>query len=436
MEATATLTGHPGHPGTCGNPDELTRVVGGLLAGVGPGGGRRAEWLRSLTTLEGMLAAARSRVLAVSPGDTAKRSAERSAELVRETGMSGTEARRAVRLADTLRAVPAAADALAEGRITAGHATVLSTGVSWLNRPAVSLDGGLLEAACDQSVDEFRATVGEWEQRENGDGDGRRLAARQHRRRRATWFTRDDGMVRIEADLAPDSGAMVTGALQALSEHLWRTEDGRTAGSEPVQDLSAGRTSVQRNADALEELARRATKPVDPSLTADGPQGAGRPRVDLLVTVDLERLQRTSGADRGRCTTADGVPLSPAAVRRLACDAGVVPVVLGGSSEVLDVGRRTRTIPTAVRNALLVRDGGCTFPGCDRAVSWCDAHHIVHWADGGPTSLENLVLLCSAHHHEVHDGDWTMEQRAGPDVAVDGWVFRSPVGREYPVGGT
>ena len=386
MDATATRT----------DPSELTGAVTNLLDGLDPtdlSGSDRSRWLRSLTEADAMLTAARSRILAAGPGGPTIR----SADLVENTGMSGAEARRAVRLADALAAVPAAADALTVGRITTGHASVLANGVSWLNQPAAALDDSLLEAAGRQSVDEFRATIAEWERIENGDTDGRQQAARQHRNRTFSWSIRHDGMVSLRGELAPDTGAMVTGALQALSEHLWRTEDERAPGpiTGRAADSDRGRTTGQRNADAVVELARRATSPGG---TADG--SGGRPRVDLLVAVDLDRLSReTTGS---RCHTADGVALPAATVRRLACDAGVIPVVLGSNGDVLDVGRRTRTIPTAIRNALVVRDGGCTHPGCDRPVSWCDAHHVVHWSDGGPTSLENLVLLCSAHHHQHH----------------------------------
>jgi hypothetical protein len=83
-------------------------------------------------------------------------------------------------------------------------------------------------------------------------------------------------------------------------------------------------------------------------------------------------------------------------------------VITDGASQPLDVGRRTRTIPPAIRTALVVRDRGCAFPGCDRPPSWTDAHHREHWADGGPTSLDNLVLLCRTHHRAVHEGGWQL----------------------------
>jgi hypothetical protein len=90
--------------------------------------------------------------------------------------------------------------------------------------------------------------------------------------------------------------------------------------------------------------------------------------------------------------------------RRLACDAKVSRVITEGASRPLDVGRSTKVVPPALRRALTVRDRGCRFPGCGRPPSWCDAHHVVHWADGGDTALDNLVLLCRPHHRAIHRG--------------------------------
>lgn len=89
-------------------------------------------------------------------------------------------------------------------------------------------------------------------------------------------------------------------------------------------------------------------------------------------------------------------------VRRWACDAEIIPMVLGSDSQPLDVGRMTRSVPDAVRRALNLRDGGCAFPGCTRRPRRCHAHHVHHWADGGVTALHNLTLLCLHHHQLVH----------------------------------
>ncbi|WP_313556074.1 HNH endonuclease signature motif containing protein, partial [Miniimonas arenae] len=101
-------------------------------------------------------------------------------------------------------------------------------------------------------------------------------------------------------------------------------------------------------------------------------------------------------------------PVSLRSVRRLACDADLIPVVLGTGSRVLDLGRSHRLVPAWMRTALTARDGGCLFPGCHIPATWCDAHHIIPWYQGGATSTDNAALLCGYHHHLIHTGDWTI----------------------------
>jgi hypothetical protein len=100
-------------------------------------------------------------------------------------------------------------------------------------------------------------------------------------------------------------------------------------------------------------------------------------------------------------------------VRRIACDAGILPIILGGASVPIDIGRARRPYTGAARTAVLLRDRGCAFPGCDRPPRWTQIHHIVHWADGGPTDRDNGVAMCSHHHRLIHHSDWTI--RLGPD---------------------
>ena len=107
--------------------------------------------------------------------------------------------------------------------------------------------------------------------------------------------------------------------------------------------------------------------------------------------------------------------------RRIACDASIVRMTHAADGTVLDVGRKTRSIPPAIRRALEARDQRCRFPGC--ASRWCDAHHVVHWADGGPTSLDNLLLLCRRHHRAIHEGGFAV----WPD-ADGGFTFVRPDG--------
>jgi len=140
-------------------------------------------------------------------------------------------------------------------------------------------------------------------------------------------------------------------------------------------------------------------------------------RPHLTVTAPLATLQREPGAPAGELRWAG--PVVADLVRRLACDAAITRVTVSPRGEPLNVGRAVRTIPPAIRRALALRDGGCRFPGCDRPPEWTDAHHIKHWADGGETSLDNLVLLCRFHHRYVHEQGWRLERKGDGTLSAE-----------------
>src|SRR5690606_13659467 len=185
----------------------------------------------------------------------------------------------------------------------------------------------------------------------------------------------------------------------------------------PVSGSRAGRYQVMLHvqADALAEEA------VATKVAEGAPTDARRGR----------RAERSAAADgapapadsRARPHLDDGTPVTAVTARRLACDAGRVVVRHDIDGSVLDVGRRTRTVPPALRRALEVRDRGCRFPGC--GLRFTDAHHIVHWADGGATTLKNCVLLCRRHHRRVHEEGW----RVSSDRTGERVVFFTPAGR-------
>jgi hypothetical protein len=147
------------------------------------------------------------------------------------------------------------------------------------------------------------------------------------------------------------------------------------------------------------------------------------PPVEIVVHVDAAALRE--GSTSGQSVIAGGARVSAETSRRLACDAGRVTMTCDEHGNTLSVGRRTRTVPTAIRRALEHRDERCRFPGCD--MRHCDAHHIVHWADGGTTALDNLVLLCRRHHRAVHEEGFRVAATAAGNME-----FRRPDGRLIP----
>jgi hypothetical protein len=224
------------------------------------------------------------------------------------------------------------------------------------------------------------------------------------------WSWDDDGSLMIKGRLSPEDGALLVSALEAAEE---RPPDnaGDSAEASPA-DSPVG----ARRADALVSLARGALE--------TGPRArAGGDPCQLVVHVDTatlvaERVQERSELEHGPV-------LAPETVRRLGCDAAVVRII-EQDGKPLSVGRRTRTIPPALRRALRSRDGGCAFPGCTHG-RFLHAHHIEHWARGGETKLTNLVQLCSHHHRLVHEGGYQVER-----VGSRGIRFRRPDGREIP----
>ncbi|MDQ2849845.1 MAG: HNH endonuclease [Actinomycetota bacterium] len=231
----------------------------------------------------------------------------------------------------------------------------------------------------------------------------------QQRRESVRWFELQCGLTRFEADLSAGHAATVKHALQFLSAPAPQPcPEGQAtlkgAGSAPDRDL---RTPANRRAGALVRLVETAADVLDSA--AGRAVGEVNGTAKVVVTLDYKTL--LSGLqEAGRLPTylpgvgrtSDGDHLDPGTLRRLACDADIIPMVLGGRSEPLDVGRARRLFTGGLRAAIIHRDGGCTFPDCDRPPDWCDAHHVNPWWCGGDTNLANAALLCARHHTIVH----------------------------------
>jgi hypothetical protein len=218
-----------------------------------------------------------------------------------------------------------------------------------------------------------------------------------------------DGGWALTGWLAPYEGNLLAAALDTRIEHTRRQEHAAAKSSSEAEDdgvvpadgdgdrLGEGRGRDEYRARALVDLLTAGASAPDP----DPGTGPVRPQVTVLIPLATltERLGGATLLDTGQA-------LSPETARRLACDADLIPAVLGAKGQVLDVGRAKRQIPTALRTAVAIRDGGCTFPACTRAPGSCEAHHIRHWSHGGPTDYQNLTLLCGRHHQLAHDQGW------------------------------
>ncbi len=311
-------------------------------------------------------------------------------------GLSPRKAHQAVLTARALRRdCRATAAALADGDIGVEHAHVITRTVSVLPvaLPATAREAEATLVDHARRLDPAQLATVARHLRHVVDPDGlARSEEEQHRARFLSVAATLDGTIAVHGTLEADAGATFLAALQPLSTPV----RGPAGERDP-------RTPGQRRADALVELARRALD------RGDLPQQGGE-RPHLSVVVDLNALQRAASASGP--VEQWGAALTGEAARQAACDAMVARILTDGASQVLDVGRTTRVIPVALRKALIARDGGCAFPGCGRPPAWCDAHHIRHWVDGGPTCLSNCVLVCRLHHRTLHRGGWTVALEA------------------------
>jgi hypothetical protein len=228
------------------------------------------------------------------------------------------------------------------------------------------------------SVKDLKRAVGHWEQQVNYDQallDTKRLETQRSLFHSQTF----DGLWSMKGTFTPEGGHTIKQAIDAITD---------PTNIDPVEP----RSPAQRRADAMVDICSFYLTHNRDLVTS----GGERPHV--TVTVDYETLK----GHVQRLPEINGTPVTPQTIRRITCDAGIIPMILGTDSEPLDVGRKTRTIPAALRRALEQRDQGCTWSRCSAPVSWCDAHHIIHWADGGNTSLNNTRLLCRKHHTATH----------------------------------
>ncbi len=351
------------------------------------------EHLRALQRFRNRLDAYESSVLeAVLGSGVAVAAGERNLAdaLAKLQRVSRREARRKQKAAEARAASPDAADAFDHGDINTEQMNDLAgadVGNDTRRR--------LVDEARNQTPDQTRRAVQQAEEREREETADERQQ-RLHRKRTGRRFVDRDGMHRFEFALDPASAAPVSATLSRLVERLWQ-HDKRRGDND-------GRRNDQRLADALVYLCREAQGDVG----SGSSRGPGQATVS--VRVDREWL---AGSTDASGITDQGITLAPTTLRELACDAQILPIVMGGRSEVLDVGRRRRTVSDAQRRALVARDGGCARPGCDAPPDRCHAHHLIHWVDGGPTDLSNLVLVCHADHTWLHQAGMTLARGPG-----------------------
>lgn len=349
----------------------LRDLLDALVVGLrGLGGVRVEECLRLVGRCESRLAA----VKAEKVEELARwRGEAHAADVLRdELKQSRGGAKREVEFAERLADLPGTAEALADGAITPQHARAIANASA--HTPVD--EAALLAAAENEPADVFGHTVRDHVNERTATEGLEERRRRQRARREANIKQESDGMYKLFGTFDPVAGARIETALAAMAKRLWHDEDpkGRS-------------TPAQRYADALEAL-----------ITRQGTGGAGEPqRTTLLVIADYDSVAGQLDDPR----LVDGTPLAPSEFLKIALEADILPALFGTKGQPLWLGHKYRHASTAQRIALAVRDRGCVV--CGAPNSFCQAHHVIFWEDGGPTDIDNLVLLCSdCHHHKIH----------------------------------
>ena len=363
--------------------------------------------------------------------------------------ISAPEARRRLALAEDVLPrtgisgppLPAAKEELAavvaSGDISSRAATIISLSLDRVRHVAAPEDAARMEytltrAAVENDPD-FLARIAK-RLMDAVDQDGEEPSERELRHRQGAFIRRPHrGLQHLEIFATTDQFEHLLTVMNPATNPRTGAASGPDAGKESASPAGpwAG-YAVDGDADhaAAERLDQR-TRPqrlldglvgaCKAALAAGGLPAAGGLRPQVMVTVDyrdlVERLDGTDAETRAPGSNTGTLmftgPITASSVRKIACDADIIPIVLGGQGRILDIGRASRVFPPHVRKAITARDGGCTFPQCTIPAPWCEAHHINYWSRGGSTGTGNGTLLCSHHHHVIHKEQWTIQLRSG-----------------------
>ena len=363
--------------------------------------------------------------------------------------ISAPEARRRLALvADVLprtgisgQPLPAAKEELAavvaSGDISSRTATIISLSldrVRHVSAPedAARMEHALTRTAVENDPDFLTRIAKRWT--DALDQDGEEPCEQELRQRQGAFIRRAHrGLQHLEIFATTDQFEHLLTVMNTATNPRTGVASGPDDGKESASQAGPGAgPGVDGDADAA--AAERLDQRTRPQRLLDGLVGgckvalaagdlpaAGGLRPQVMVTVDYrDLLERLGGADAE--TPAPGSsagtlmftgPVTASTVRKIACDADIIPVVLGGQGRILDIGRTSRVFPPHIRKAITARDRGCAFPQCTIPAPWCEAHHINYWSRGGSTATENAALLCSHHHHLIHKEQWTIELRSG-----------------------
>ncbi len=329
-----------------------------------------------------------------------------AAFLRNETGETAGWASRRIRLGRALEdSLPETRRVWGEGAIGMDKATVIAAAVDGLDADSAGKAEAILAEAAPAATRKDLITMGD-KIRTLTEPEDAEQKARADFMRQGVTLSETLGGCRLSGWLNTEAGAIVKNALERF-----------TAKPAPAAIGEPTPSPKLRRALGLIEMAKQA-------LSHQSCERDNTARPTVVVTLPLDALKYQLGVS----DVEGGGTMNAAAVRRLACDADIIPMIFGSDGAVLDAGRSRRTVSSMQRTAISVRDKHCRFDGCDRPPSWCQGHHIREWVrDHGPTDLENLILLCHQHHHLVHEGGWSITGTASRNL-----TFHPPVTARGP----
>ena len=394
---------------------------------------------REITLLAGQINAANHRLLKLI-AEFDRRKAWHGGGTVRscahwlnwKCGIALGAAREKVRVAHCLDTLPLIDASFAAGEISYSKVRAMSRVATPQN------EDFLLRIAQHGTASHVEKVVGKYKRVQIEDEDAKEREQDNHRN--LVYYQDQDGMWIIHAKLPPEAGALVVKAIAAVANPLQQEKQEELQNDEKDVSAETFSDAVQKEqanryqellqhtrADALVKIAEHFLASAGEKLELQGLKGSERCQIVLHVDINtLRQHDRTGNPAHEHCQLDDKHWVSARTARRLSCDASLVTALEDEQGRVLNIGRKARTVPANIGRALRLRDKTCRFPGCCES-RYVDAHHIRHWADGGETSLDNLVTLCRHHHRQLHQGSY----RIALDKCSGGQqlVFSTPAGR-------
>lgn len=322
--------------------------------------------------------------------------------LASAANISRIDAFREVSRAKTLGAFPQLEHAFEQGRIGSAHIDAVARATHQLTEDEksklASRSDWLNNVALHATPDNFARAIKSEVERIHADGGVTRLDRQRRDASLRHWVDRESGMFHIAGRLDPESGLRVIGKIDTTVERLFHSALPETC---PTDDRKHGHLNALAFLELIDAASFKAP------LTAGAMISSPNSRAEVSVVIDLKTL-RSGLHDHSIIRNGHEAELPLETIRRMACEAEIIPVVLNSKGVVIDIGRASRLATRYQRKAIEAMYSHCAIPDCKAPIAQCQPHHISYWRDDGPTDMKNLVPLCPHHHRNVHEGNWKL----------------------------